>query len=484
MRSGPALAASALLSAAPLAAQPETTINLGVGQQKVIQVANLARVAIGDPDVADVKQVGGAGELLLTGVGEGRTSLLVWRTHEARLSYAVIVRRQDPRELVSEVRALLGDVEGVQVRVVGDRVVLEGETLTSEDADRVQQVAQLFPPVKSFVRPSGNSRRLAADALNRAYQRSGFRGVQAGVVGSTVVLEGWVESQEDLRKLDLVTRAVGEKAESLVTVGVKRMVLVEVEFVEATAGASKLLGVKPPTTLVSTGPGVTASVNVVQPIPGLDSGQTQKTGSVSVAASAASDFAVGARFDNGVVRVLSQPRLVCASGEKAEFVAGGEIPLPVVTQNQIGVEWKKFGIVLHITPTADRSGNIGTEIYAEVSDIDRTVSVHANGVDVPGFRLRDVRTNVTVHDGETIILSGLYNYSEEKEVSKLPLLGNIPILGELFKSRSFVDRKTELAIYVTPRLISVESGRNREMIDEARKLYQESEKAVSFSVFD
>ncbi len=466
-------------------AQPDAAVlNLGVGQQKVIQVADVARVAIGDPDVADVKQVGAAGELLLTGVGEGRTSLLVWRAHEPRLSYVVVVRKQDPREVVSEVRAMLGDLEGVRLRVVGDRVVLEGETLTTDDYERVQQIAQMYPAVKSFVRPSGNSRRLAAEALNRAFQKSGLRGVQAAVLGSTVVVEGSVESQEDLRRLDLVTRALGEKPENLVTVGVKRMVLVEVDFVEAASGANRNVGIKPPTTLVSTGPGVTASVDVVQPIPRLDSGQTQKTGSVSVSASAASDFAVAARFDDGVVRVLSQPKLVCASGEKAEFVAGGEIPLPVVTQNQIAVEWKKFGIVLHITPTADRAGNIGTEIYAEVSDIDRTVSVRANGVDVPGFRLRDVRTNVTVHDGETIILSGLYNYNEEKEVSKLPLLGNIPILGELFKSRSFVDRKTELAIYVTPHLISTQSDRNREMIDDAKKLYKDAADSVSLSVFD
>jgi len=145
---------------------------------------------------------------------------------------------------------------------------------------------------------------------------------------------------------------------------------------------------------------------------------------------------------------------VCASGEKAEFVAGGEIPLVVATQNQFSVEWKKFGIVLGVTPTADRSGNIATDIHAEVNDLDRSISIRANGFEVPGFRLRDVKTNVTVREGETVILSGLYSYSEDKEVSKVPLLGHLPILGELFKSRSFVDRKTELAIYVTPRLVS------------------------------
>ena len=481
----PGLAALLLLSAPAAFAQAEGgTISLGVGQQKVLQVSNVARVAIGEPDVADVKQVGGGNELLVTGVGEGRTSLLVWRNNDTRLSYVVVVRKQDPKEVVSEVRALLGDREGIQIRVVGDRVYLDGETITTDDYERVQQITTLYPSVKSFVRPSGNAKKLAAEALNKAYQKNGLRGVQASVIGSTLFLEGWVEAPEDLKKLDLVTKAVGEHAENLVSVGLKKMVLVEVDFVEVSFNDNKLVGIKPPLQLVSIGDGATANVNIVQPIPGLDANQTLKTGSFTLNASAGSDFSVGARFDYGFVRVLSQPKLVCASGEKAEFVAGGEIPLLIVTQNVFDVQFKKFGIVLNITPTADRNGNIGTEIYAEVSQVDRSISVRANGFDVPGFRLRDVKTNVSVKDGETIILSGLFNYNEDKEVSKVPLLGHIPILGELFKSRNFVDGKTELAIYVTPRVVSPGSDRVKELIQDARKLYKDAGDSVSFSIFD
>ncbi|HEY6909450.1 MAG TPA: pilus assembly protein N-terminal domain-containing protein [Myxococcales bacterium] len=476
------LLAAALLAAPALAEPDAGIINLGVGQQRVIRVANVARVAIGEPEVADVKQVGG-GELLITGVGEGRTSLLVWRTGEARLSYSVVVRKQDPKELAGEVRALLGEREGVEVRMVGDHIFLEGETVTTDDWDRVQEIVQLYPSVKSFVRQSGNARVLAAEALNRAYQKSGFGGVQARVVGSTLMLEGSVESKDDLKALDAVTRALGEKADNLVTVG-NRMVMVDVEFVEVATGANKLVGLKPPSTIVSTGPGATATVSVLQPIAGLDNGQTQKTASVALNASAASDFSVGARFDEGYVRVLSRPRLVCRSGEKAEFVAGGEIPLLTATQNQFAVEFKKFGIVLNVTPTADRAGNIGTDIHAEVSDVDRSISVRANGFEVPGFRLREVKTSVTVHEGETIVLSGLYNYSEDKEVAKMPLLGHIPILGELFKSRNFIDHKTELAILVTPHLISAESEKVKKIIDDAHKSYEKAADSVSFSVFD
>jgi len=473
-----------LALALPLAQPEGGVISLGVGQQKVIQLGSVSRVAIGEPEIADVKQVSGGGELLLTGVGEGRTSLLVWRSNDTRLSYVVVVRRQDPKELVSEVRALLGDREGIQVRVVGDRVFLDGETVTTGDYERVVQILQLYPSVKSFVRASGNARKLAAESLNRALQKNGLRGVTAAALGSSLVLEGSVESPEDLKKLDLLTRATGEKAENLVTVAVRKMVLVEVDFVEVSSGSSKVVGIKPPSSLVSTGDGVTASVNIVQPLRGLDSGQTQKSGSLTVSAAAATDFSAAARFDDGAARVLSRPRLICASGEKAEFTAGGEIPILMATQNQFSVEFRKFGIILRITPTADRTGNIATDIYAEISDLDRSISVRANGFEVPGFRVRDVKTSVTIQDGETIVLSGLFSYTDDKEVSKVPLLGHIPILGELFKSRSFIEHKTELAIYVTPRVISPASEKAKDLLDDARSLYKESAGSVSFSIFD
>jgi pilus assembly protein CpaC len=475
------LLASLLLASPSSAAQPDgSVIALGVGEQRVIQLADVSRVAIGEPEIADVKQVGGGGELLLTGIGEGRTSLLVWRRNRARLSYLVTVRAQDPKDLVSEVRALLGDREGVQVRVVGDHVYLEGETLTPDDSIRVQQIAQLFPALRNFVRPGLNAHRLAAEALNKALRGSGLRGVTATVVGGALVLEGSVQSAHELKKLELLARSAGEPVENLVTATAKKLVLVEVEFVEVSAGANKVVGLKPPSSIVSSGEGATASVSILQPIRALDSGQTQREASLSVHAQAASDFSLGARFDEGAARVLSRPRLVCASGEKAEFLAGGEIPLLMSTQSQFSVELKKFGIVLQVTPTADASGNISAAIYAEVSDVDRSVSVRANGIEMPGFRVRNLRTSVTVRDGQTIVLSGLYSADESKEVAKVPLLGHIPILGELFKSRSFIEHRTELAIYVTPRLIAA-PGEPR---DGAEKLYRNAEDSVSFSLFD
>jgi pilus assembly protein CpaC len=474
------VAALALVLAAPALAQ-SGAISLTVGQQKTLRIDDVARVAIGDPDVADVKQVGAGNELLLTGVGDGRTTLLVWDRGERRSSYVVLVRRLDPREVVSEVRAFLGDREGVQVRVVGDRIVLEGETLTAADHDRVQQVLAMFPQIRSFVRPSAAARRLAAETITRALQKAGIEHAQATAVGGTLLLEGTVDSKEELQKVELVVQALGEKAENLLAVSPRRMVLVEVEFVEVSAGATRLVGIKPPSSIASA-PGTGVVWQIVRPLPGDQS--TETVHSLSGTAAAGIDFSAAARFDDSSARVLARPRLLCASGDKAEFTAGGEIPLPIVTQNQIAVEWKKFGIQLRITPTADGNGNIAAAIEAEVSDIDPTLAVRANGFDVPGLRTREVKTSVAVREGETIILSGLLGAAEDKDVSKIPLLGHIPILGELFKSRRFAEHKTELAIFVTPRLATPSSERVRSLVDGARKEYQDARGSVSFRLLD
>lgn len=133
------------------------------------------------------------------------------------------------------------------------------------------------------------------------------------------------------------------------------------------------------------------------------------------------------------------------------------MPIPVVTQDRIYVDYKQYGIKLQITPVVDGAGTVRAKILTEISDIDDAVAV--NGY--PGFLMRRVDTEVTVRDGDTIVLSGLIHLSEGKEVSKVPLLGQIPILGELFKSRRFRDRQTQLVVFVTPRIVDPLSGIRR-----------------------
>ncbi|HEY8206399.1 MAG TPA: secretin, partial [Myxococcaceae bacterium] len=103
---------------------------------------------------------------------------------------------------------------------------------------------------------------------------------------------------------------------------------------------------------------------------------------------------------------------------------------------------------------------------------------------VPGFRTRKVITNVTVRHGETIVLSGVFSHDEQKSVSKLPGIGNIPIVGELFKQRGFDQTKRELVIFVTPRIVNPDSDKIRQIIDDVKNRYKQARSEVNFGIFD
>ncbi len=159
------------------------------------------------------------------------------------------------------------------------------------------------------------------------------------------------------------------------------------------------------------------------------------------------DAALNLMLANGQARILANPRLVCESGQSATFLAGGEIPIVIATPETRTVEWKTYGIILKITPFMEPGNRVRTDITAEISTVDHG----SGGSDIPGFLTRRVSTHFTTLPGGTIMLSGLVKSEAAKDVSKVPLLGQIPILGELFKSRKFRENRTELAIFITPR---------------------------------
>ena len=467
----------ALLLAGTSQAQEGSTIALGVGTQKVVTIPGITRIALGDPSIAEVRTIGN-NQVLIVGQAEGKTTLLIWKSSGQRVSYLIAVRRQDPNEIIAEIKKLLGEIEGVSVRMVGDRIYLDGQAYTTQDADRIDQVVSLYPNVKSFVKIAPNAKKLVAQNLNAAFQKAGLKNVQANVVGATIFLEGSVESQQDLQKAELITKAIGEKVENLLVVGIKRMILSEVQFVEIRRNSRDRYGIRYPTDITGT---ATAAATITQELfPG-----TFGSGTSTLGIQAGSEFSIGFQANDGYGRLLAQPKLVCASGEKAEFLAGGQVPIPLITNNQFSVEFKPYGVILNLRPTADRNGNIQTEIEAEASEIDTSVAVSFGGsAAVPGFRTRKVKTNVTVRHGETIVLSGVFSHDEQKAVSKLPGLGHIPIVGELFKSRAFDSTKRELVIFVTPRIVNPDSDKIRTIIEDVKTRYKQARSEVNFNIFD
>ena len=183
--------------------------------------------------------------------------------------------------------------------------------------------------------------------------------------------------------------------------------------------------------------------------------------------------------NTGYGRVLAKPKLICASGEKADFQSGGQIPI-VSGGLDPKIEWKNYGIIMKIEPIADSDGNIIVKIEAEVSEPDWSNQVNGN----PSFIQRKVTTTVTIPTNNTIVLSGLFKYEEQKGVNKVAGLGHIPILGELFKSRNFQDGKSDLLIFVTPKIVTPDSNTVKRMIKKMKMNYEASSSEIGFSIFD
>jgi pilus assembly protein CpaC len=459
---------------------PPNQIILGVGQTRALTVPGATKVVEGDPSVVSVSAVGN--QIIIRAVGPGETNIVVFKGNK-QIDYSIKVTPSSQKATIVDVKRLLGDREGIKINQAGEQIILEGNAITTEDYDRVVQITKLYGNVTNMVKLNPNAKRLSANALIETLKRNGIKDVTANVVGNVAYLEGSVESPEDMRKMDLIIRAVGEQVENLVTIGIKRMVLLEVQFVEIKRGSFDKIGIKYPTDIGGNLQGIVQyqDINVIK-----GQGESSRQISTTGIATASADFAFGFQFNDGYSRVLAQPKLISASGEKASFLSGGQIPIPLITRDSASVEYKDFGVKLEITPNADSLGNIQTSIDAEVSDVDRSLSIMLpnSGVSIPGFKTRKVSTKVTVKHGETIILSGLFHNDESKDVSKLPLLGHIPIIGELFKSRNFQEKKTDLAIFVTPKIVSPNTPRVKELIDDIKANYKRAKSEVKFNIFD
>lgn len=154
------------------------------------------------------------------------------------------------------------------------------------------------------------------------------------------------------------------------------------------------------------------------------------------------------------VRSLAEPTLTMLSGEKASFLAGGEVPVPVSLLNgQVSVSFKDFGIRLNLIPTVVEDELIHLQVAPEVSTVDTTIFVNAGGLNIPGFRTRRMQTTLEMHNGEQLVLAGLYNTEDIRTISRTPLLGNIPILGAFFRSKSRDKDKNEMIVIIRPEII-------------------------------
>jgi pilus assembly protein CpaC len=157
---------------------------------------------------------------------------------------------------------------------------------------------------------------------------------------------------------------------------------------------------------------------------------------------------------SGMVATLAQPNLTALSGETADFLAGGEFPIPVPgQQGQVTIEYRKYGVSLAYTPTVLSSGRISLRVAPEVSELTTDGAIRLQGFEIPGLTIRRAETTVELGSGESFMIAGLMNNRTTSQVDKIPGVGDVPILGMLFKSDNFRRGETELVIVVTPYLV-------------------------------
>ena len=163
---------------------------------------------------------------------------------------------------------------------------------------------------------------------------------------------------------------------------------------------------------------------------------------------------------NGLVRTLAEPNLTAVSGESANFLAGGEFPIPVATEdNTVTIEFKEFGVGLAFTPVVMSEGRISLKISTEVSELSTNGAVTFSSIAIPALSKRKTESTVELPSGGTLAISGLVSNNIQKNIDGFPGLKEVPILGTLFRSTDFVNKETELVVIVTPYIVRPTSKR-------------------------
>lgn len=280
--------------------------------------------------------------------------------------------------------------------------------------------------------------------------------VTLGGATNRIVLSGSVNSQDDeQRAIAIAVQFAGspDNVASVIDVVGSQQVMLQVTVAEVNREAVKQLGINLSGT--ATLGAVTLGLNNNPALGGASNVVTTNGGTAGLAVPGFSlDATLRALERRSALRTLAEPNLTAMSGQEAEFLAGGEFPVPTAVSDagQISYSFKEFGVRLKFTPTVKSNGTIGLVVDTRVSEPTSEGGFNVGGITIPATKDRQARTSVELAAGQTLAIAGLLQDSVRQQINKLPGLGDIPILGALFRSRDFIHAQTELVILVTPRL--------------------------------
>lgn len=434
-RIGLLLAAAMLSFGSACAAEP---VEVSLNESKYMAASGITRLAVGNPAIADV-QLLSSGDFLLVGKKAGTTSLIVWSDGGRRTEYTVYVAGND-RGMASAIQDAIGYPK-VHVQMIKDRVMLRGKVENQYEHDTALKIAGLY---------TGGDGSGVIDLLEMEHP-------------SQIRLEAQIiEINSDY------TKNLG------------------IQYWSQTPGSNSNSG-------SSTG---NPNNNITVGTAGLfyggeDFSSTRKHGGWLGSHVANVNVTLQALINEGKARILSRPSITTMSGKTANILIGGRIPIPVSDGNgNVSIDWHEYGVKLKIEPVVDSEDKITSKVHAEVSTLDYSHGVKIDSFSVPGIATREAESEVNVRSGMTMAIGGLINSEDAKIVSKIPLLGDLPIIGRFFRHTSNTRDKREVIILITPTLVaddtpvpmsrrmkesyeaSERTARNRELVETGKPVPQ------------
>jgi len=379
-------------------------LDVTIGKSQVLNLQEaFTRVSVTNPAIADVFVVT-PNQILINGKAVGTTSLVAFYPTKT-VFFDVVV--QSDLALLRERLKQVAPRDEIQVHPAQDAIILEGNVSSERTIAGVVEVASVFAPKGKVV---------SLLSLTDVKPQQVMLQVHVAEV-----------TRAGLKELGFSARALGSTFQGAATPG---------------NPFSLMLG--------AVGPVVANGVfGQSTPDFGLAGGNI-------FLSSASRDYAgvVRALTDRNVLRTLAKPNLVTQSGKEAKFLSGGEFPFPVAQDNNtITILFKEFGVGLVFLPVVQDGENINLKIRPEVSSLDFSQGLVSAGFSIPVIRKNEAATTINLKDGESFAIAGLINNEVRQAVAKIPILGDIPILGALFRSTRFQNNETELLFLVTAKIV-------------------------------
>ncbi len=438
-------------------------ISLQSGHSVILRTPGVQRIAVGDGRIAGVVPLGSS-QLVVNGKAPGHTTVFVW-TASGRSTYEVTVTAQDVDDLAQMLRTSVID-PNVEIVSFGHSVVVRG---TVRDGAEFQQLSDIL---SRFDKLAGTEKYSIVNAVVVAHPLGDLQRDIKNIPGASdirvdpdgkgnVIVSGNVH--DAITEQAVLARARGIAGQYLSSDGklIDRMstdltsqIDVKVYVLEVDNTAAKNLGIQlqsaifqPNGTYVLGGPSFPAVESPVGPGKALTSGAFFRT--ITLAPT------LNLLLQEGHARMLSAPDLVTTPGNPATFLVGGSYPIPYSTGlGQVSIQYKDYGVQLNVTPTLLGNGAVEAKITPNVSDLDFSNAVVENGFLIPALRTSTLSTDVITQPGESIIMGGMLRRVETRTIQKIPLLGDIPILGNLFRSTNYQHQQSDIVFVMTPEVIT------------------------------